>query len=191
MDTNTITRIPLKYWPILNSLDDCSVGKIFKNILWWNETLSDHEQIYFDLIMVDVDAIDNRANGGIKWKEHWKLGWRPTKKRKTPKVSKTKTPNINKTNINKDKILYLDYIYLTNIEYNKLIDSYNKNIIDKYINNINNYIWSTGKKYKSHYHTILNWLNRDWVKKKEHKEYIEAPTTDDFFTSLDKELWLN
>lgn len=29
------------------------------------------------------------------------------------------------------------------------------------IERLNNYIGSTGKKYRSHYHTILNWFTKD------------------------------
>lgn len=62
------------------------------------------------------------------------------------------------------KIKYLEFVYLTEIEHTSLIGKYNIDIIKLYIDKLNNYIGSTGKRYKSHYHTLLNWILRDDVK---------------------------
>lgn len=58
---------------------------------------------------------------------------------------------------------FLDFVLLTDEEYKKLIDRYGKTIIDEYIEKLNNYIGSKGKRYKSHYHTLLNWLKKDKI----------------------------
>lgn len=108
-----ITRIPLKYWPILNKLSSESVGNIFKNILGWNENLNEIEQIYFDLVMTDIWKIDKKA-----W--DWNRGWRPKNKPKVivndkpkvmindkPKVSsevKPSTVQLSTVQINTDKL---------------------------------------------------------------------------------------
>lgn len=84
MEKQQITRIPLKYLPILQTLGYENVWKIFINILWWNVELNDTEKIYFDLIFTDTNAIDKRA-----W--DWNKGWRPQKK---PKVIKNKKPKV-------------------------------------------------------------------------------------------------
>lgn len=68
-----------------------------------------------------------------------------------------------KSNISKEK--YKDFVYLTPIEYEKLTGMYGKEIINIFIDKLNNYIGSTGRKYKSHYHTLLVWLNKDTIKK--------------------------
>ena len=60
---------------------------------------------------------------------------------------------------NKDK--FKDYVLLTKDEYKKLTDKYSASIINNKIDDLNNYLGSTGKKYKSHYHTILSWLRKD------------------------------
>lgn len=75
--------------------------------------------------------------------------------------------SISSNDISNSKILYLEYVYLTNTEYNKLIETYWKKIIDNEIENLNNYIWQKWGKdpYKSHYYTILNWLRKSWAKK--------------------------
>jgi hypothetical protein len=40
----------------------------------------------------------------------------------------------------KEKKKYLEFVYLTDAEYNKLIDSYGVKVIDNEITNLNNYI---------------------------------------------------
>lgn len=70
---------------------------------------------------------------------------------------------------------YLEFVYLTDTEYNKLIDSYGARVIDNEITNLNNYIWQNWKdKYKSHYHTILNRLRRAWIKELPKKQENES-----------------
>ena len=56
---------------------------------------------------------------------------------------------------------YLDYVLLKDEEYKKLIDLMGEPKLNNMIENLNNYLGSKGKKYKSHYHTIRNWYNRD------------------------------
>lgn len=64
---------------------------------------------------------------------------------------------------------HLDFVLLTEEEYNKLIDKYWKWIIERKIEDLNNYIWSKGKKYKSHYFTILERLRKENIKPLEKK----------------------
>lgn len=55
---------------------------------------------------------------------------------------------------------YLDFVFLTEQEYEKLVEQFG----DKtkgWLERLNNYIGSKGKKYKSHYHTILTWHRKD------------------------------
>lgn len=69
----------------------------------------------------------------------------------------------NKNNKEKEKEIaknkHLDYVLLTDIEYAKLKTKFGENEANKWIERLNNYIGSKGKKYKSHYMTILNWNN--------------------------------
>ena len=64
---------------------------------------------------------------------------------------------------------YLDYVYLNNDEYMKLIDGYGEKVITDYIERLNNWIWekpnSKDRKNRNHYFTILSWLRKDGVKK--------------------------
>jgi hypothetical protein len=45
---------------------------------------------------------------------------------------------------------------LTEEEHSKLIEKFWQKHTDELIDKLNNYIWSTWKRYKSHYYTILN-----------------------------------
>ena len=65
--------------------------------------------------------------------------------------------------INKDLIKnkYLDVVLLTEIEYQKLVIKYTKDLTDKAIEILNNAIMSKGYKYKSHYHTLIGWPIKD------------------------------
>lgn len=55
---------------------------------------------------------------------------------------------------------YLDYVFLSEDEFGKLVNKFSEDGTNKKIENLNNYIGSTGKKYKSHYHTILAWESK-------------------------------
>lgn len=57
-----------------------------------------------------------------------------------------------------EKIKFADFVFLSEIEYKKLSDRLMKSGADACVEILNNYKASTGKKYKSDYHTILNWV---------------------------------
>ncbi len=69
--------------------------------------------------------------------------------------------NNNHKSIINNKISYLDFVFLTEEEHKKLIDKLGKDKTKEMIKRLNNYIGSKGKKYKSHYFTILNWMEKD------------------------------
>ncbi len=70
---------------------------------------------------------------------------------------KGKLKNKNK---NKNKRKYLEFVFLSKDEFQKLLKSSNAIQTKQDIRNLNNYLGSTGKSYKSHYHTILNWRGK-------------------------------
>jgi len=59
-----------------------------------------------------------------------------------------------KEKINKKK--FLEFVLLTEEEHSKLIEKFWQKHTDELIDKLNNYIWSTWKRYKSHYYTILS-----------------------------------
>lgn len=93
--------------------------------------------------------------------------------------------NKNLKNIKNDKNVkkntYSECVKLTDDEYNKLIKDFGLSLTETYIDKLNDYVLSTGKKYKSHYHTIRNWLrneaekqNKGNSKKIEQQESLNA-----------------
>lgn len=64
---------------------------------------------------------------------------------------------------------YWDFVKMTAEEYQKLIDAYGEKNIKSYIYKIDLYVWSRGKTwtYKDYYRTVLAWLEKDWIKKRD------------------------
>lgn len=52
-------------------------------------------------------------------------------------------------------------VKLSKIEHKKLNDQYGVKVIEDFIEKLDAYIASTGKKYKNHYATILNWIRKE------------------------------
>lgn len=80
-------------------------------------------------------------------------------------TDKNRQTRVNKTRVNESKEKenpgtkkkFLDFVYLSDIEYKKLTDKFGKEKTETMIDNLNNYLGSKGKRYKSHYFTLLNW----------------------------------
>jgi len=69
------------------------------------------------------------------------------------------TLSLSKVKLSKDK--HKDFVFLTSEEHKKLLSRYGDNNTRKLIDALNRYIGQTGKKYKSHYYTLLNFAKRD------------------------------
>lgn len=118
----------------------------------------------------------------IKGKEYGKLWWRPKKENPPPLNIKppNNPPNVNvNDNVNDNdneiknnniKRKFLDFVMMSNEENNKLLESYWNRNVKIFIERLNNYIGSTGKRYKSHYFTILNWMKKEQI-----KSYTDKP----------------
>ena len=59
------------------------------------------------------------------------------------------------------KETYSECVKLTKDEFSKLTESFGIEGTNQRIQNLNDYIMSKGAKYKSHYHTILNWERKN------------------------------
>ncbi len=85
----------------------------------------------------------------------------------TQKEHESHTINKYDKNVNNDKYdknvkdRYMDVVFLTKIEYEKLIKELGKPLAEEYIKDLSLYIQSKGKKYKSHYATILTWHRKN------------------------------
>lgn len=109
--------------------------------------------------------------------ECWNKKWNKKSSKKlisgstthTNPEEKTRTEEKTKT---EEKIKVKDFVYLTQKEYDTLKSEYWSRTTSDMIDRLNNYIWSTWTKYKSHYFTILNRIRKEWIPKR----YIETKT---------------
>lgn len=69
--------------------------------------------------------------------------------------------NENSNTSNNYKVKFLEFVFMTQGQYDQLANKLGKESVDKYIEKVNNYVGSKGKRYKSHYHTILTWASKD------------------------------
>ena len=84
---------------------------------------------------------------------------RVKQKKQEEEVEEEKEIEVEEENKNKEKNTkkkFLEFVLLTDEEYSKLKGRFWQKHTDELIDKLNNYIWSTGKRYKSHYYTILN-----------------------------------
>ena len=68
------------------------------------------------------------------------------------------TIKTNSRNIEKQKNSYGEFVTLTSDEYSKLVDEYGESATKRMIQILDNYKGASGKKYKSDYRAILNWV---------------------------------
>jgi hypothetical protein len=97
-----------------------------------------------------------------------------------------------KSSPKEEKITFSEVVQLTTKQHQKLIEEYGQELTDLNIENLNNYIQSTGKKYKSHYHTILTWIKKDnnkISKNKFEKKYKENDENNFEGTGMSKQAW--
>lgn len=74
---------------------------------------------------------------------------------KKSKENKSKEKNIKES---PDKIAYADFVTMTEEEYRRLVDKHGEEKTARMIEVLDNYKGSIGRKYKSDYHAILNWV---------------------------------
>lgn len=96
--------------------------------------------------------------------------YRKSTTKSTPKTirekekEKEKEIKKEKENIKKYKYMNSEFVKLTPEEFKKLKAKYGEHITKLCIEKLDNYIGSTGKRYKSHYRTILNWVADEVMK---------------------------
>lgn len=72
------------------------------------------------------------------------------------------------TNKEKLKRKYLDFVYLSDEEYKKIADRYGERVLKDFIERVDNRVWekpnSKDRKNRDHYRTILQRIQRAWIK---------------------------
>lgn len=75
-----------------------------------------------------------------------------------PNISKVKLSKVKLSKNTNLKIKYAENVEMTEVEHNKLIQTYGKYNTEKLIETLDNAIGAKGYKYKSHYRAILVWV---------------------------------
>ena len=100
-----------------------------------------------------------------------------------PQTDHRQYPNKNDKNDKNEKkdkkIIYAEFVQLTETEYQKLISQFGEEATKKMIEVLDNYKGANGKKYKSDYRAILNWVVDRVTKQQKHPSIPKA------FQSLD------
>ena len=145
------------------------------------EWLNNMEQVIWNSLLERMDNWKWRSDAWSKskwwWrpkKQQWELQKNNTETTKKQQKNNKKTTSISRSISisnkieDKDKVednkknKFLDFVYLTEEEYQKLTTQLWKKLTDELIDKLNNYIWSIWKdKYKSHYYTILQWSKKE------------------------------
>ena len=123
-------------------------GDNYIQIVQWNK----HQKPHHTEVESIIPGIDN---GEVTVKDTLEKGGGQDGHLKSPSPLKSplKSPL--------EKKQFLEFVRLTDEENQKLINAFGKTKTDMLIKNLNNYIGSKGKKYKSHYYTILSWERND------------------------------
>ena len=153
---------------ILGELKELGYLRIVK--LMPNETKSGRIEYIYDIYEMSVYKKQEYQKQGVEFQEVEK---QQVEKQEVEKVGQINTniQNNKKTNTKKQntniKREYGEFknVLLTDDEYKKIEEI---NALSQ-IENLSRYIASTGKRYKSHYATILNWDRRDKQKEEQDK----------------------
>lgn len=93
----------------------------------------------------------------------------------SPAVAQKIKETITKETIQKKGYGEFKDVLLTTQEYDNLVEKFGEAGTQGWIKRLSGHIGSTGKKYKSHYRTILNWDNRDKEVGHEHGAHRQGP----------------
>lgn len=96
-----------------------------------------------------IDSL-NSTNGHVEFNESITEITTET----TTEITTNSLPDSKKSS----KIKYAEYVSMTEEEYNKLISQYGEEMVKRMIEILDNYKGATGKRYKSDYRAILNWV---------------------------------
>lgn len=143
---------------ILNEMVEIGLIKQDENC-FWSESLNNRMLAleHRRTILSEAGKLGNQ----IRWENHRKANAKQSQPNRS-KVKESKVKESKDVGIPANpKIKHLSAVYLTPEEHAKLIEKFGKEKTAVWIYDLNNYLMTSGKKSKSHYHTILVWDRRE------------------------------
>ncbi len=105
----------------------------------------------------------------------------PQSKVKESKVKESKVNNNARAQTPKpEKIKYADFVSLTNAEYKALVAKLGEEGTKRCIEILDNYKGAMGKRYKSDYRAILNWVVERYEEEQRRKQHDKSKTSNPF-----------
>lgn len=117
--------------------------------------------------LIATDTVDHRRIRVTNWEKYQQKynGGRKNSYSNSYSLSPSLNKDTNKEITNKaskdTKYEVKDGVFLTSKETDELLNILGEHKFNELIEAVSLYQLSTGKKYKSHYHTVLNWARRD------------------------------
>lgn len=163
------------FYEAISELDDITRLQIYDAITLYalygtRHELSGISLALFKLIQPQIDANNTRYKNGCKGgrKPSVNHGKTKVKPNDNQKQTEAKAKEKEKENVkDKDKekvnekerpVQFAEFVSMTNDEYSSLVAKYGETDAKRAIEILDNYKGSSGKKYKSDYRTILNWV---------------------------------
>ena len=145
-----------EYWLEWKESDD----PIIKALMVQTQFVLDRSKELSDSKSEKMKGNQNARKNWEKQSKQTKTEWnRQKQKKQEEEVEEEVEIEVEEESIKKEKNnkkKFLEFVLLTEEEHEKLVNQFWVKITNELIDRLNNYIWSTGKRYKSHYFTILN-----------------------------------
>ncbi|KKM06129.1 hypothetical protein LCGC14_1747140 [marine sediment metagenome] len=114
-----------------------------------------------DKVLEDVDSVNTRKSHDRKYMQEYRGKGLRKPLRGANVNGKRREEKRREDKIREEKNIYGEFVFLFPKEHEKLLSDLGQTRLDSLITDLNNYIGSTGKRYKSHYHTILTWAQKN------------------------------
>ena len=199
MANHTSNEIPMQdgtTFKIMPGQHLTSIRGIAKGVGWW-EGLKQKEpnpktvKKILDFMVVNQMIKINSGKGNRQYTlvtiENWdtyqeknvegnsKVTVRTTAKQQSADINKNDKECLKN---DKKKNIYAEFVQMTEIEYQKLVDQYGELNTKRMIQSLDNYKGANGKKYKSDYRAILNWVVDKVIQKSKEVKVVEADNGD-------------
>ena len=150
-------KYPLDLLPALSRRYNSTFDKIKSVVMDYTLFEIENQQFFFSnslnrrMMYLNVKREKMKLNALARWSKSNATAMQLHNK------SNPKAMQVKESKVKESKVIYSECVTLTKSQYQNLITKLGQQKTDDLILRLNNYIQSSGKQYKSHYHTILLW----------------------------------